>query len=327
MKKIVAILTVIATLLLTGCNNDSNRDVSDGNTSDTQSDASVSDDIIDNTSENASESNDNMQNEDVPNSNNDNELTSENESGDDGIMQSNGEIVANKFVKPALSSKLIGWGLGKETDAENRPLDAVNAQEKYAQYNVAFIGENEKKIYLTFDEGYENGYTAQILDTLKEKQVKAIFFVTYDYCKSSPELVQRMIDEGHVVGNHSYSHASFPECSEKEVREEITLLHDYVKENFNYEMSLVRFPKGEFSEKTLEIASSLGYKSVFWSFAYADWDKDSQMNPAEAYDKIANASHNGAIYLLHAVSQTNAEILNDVIDFWQDNDYEIAIFS
>ena len=225
----------------------------------------------------------------------------------------------------ALRITKVCWGIGKEKDSDNRPLDAVNANEQYGELGGVFVDNTEEKvIYLTFDEGYENGYTTQILDTLKEKCVKAAFFVTYDYCKNSPDLVQRMIDEGHIVGNHSYTHPSFPDCSAKEVEEEITLLHDYVKDNFNYEMTFFRFPKGEFSEKTLDIVKSLGYTSVFWSFAYADWDVNEQPAAAEAFETITSATHKGAVYLLHAVSKANADCLSDVLDYWANNGYRMG---
>ncbi len=214
----------------------------------------------------------------------------------------------------------IGWGLGKEKNDKNQPLDAVNAQEKYKGNDFLTT---DGKICLTFDEGYENGFTAEILDILKEKQVKAVFFVTYDYCRSSPDLVQRMIDEGHTVGNHSYTHPSFPECSENEMIEEVMVLHDYVAEKFGYEMELFRFPKGEFSEKCLATVNSLGYRAVFWSFAYNDWDTKAQPDKAEALQKIKDSTHSG-IYLLHAVSETNTAILGEIIDYWKNEGYEIG---
>ena len=235
------------------------------------------------------------------------------------------ELETKEMSSPALSAKLIGWGLGKARDKQNRPIDALNAQLKYGAFDAVFINPDaKKKLYLTFDEGYENGYTSQILDVLKEKGIKAVFFVTYDYCKDAPDLVQRMIEEGHVVGNHSYTHTSFPACSDKEVREEITYLHEYVEKNFNYTMKLIRFPKGEFSEKTLAIAQEYGYTTVFWSFAHVDWDTNDQPTAKEAFDKITAATHSGAIYLLHAVSKANADCLSDVIDYWKNNGIAVS---
>ncbi len=226
------------------------------------------------------------------------------------------------YASSYINMTKIGWGLGKEKNDKNQPLDAVSAQEKYKSYNALFLPA-DGKIMLTFDEGYENGHTAEILDTLAKKDVKAVFFVTYDYCRSSPELVQRMIDEGHTVGNHSYTHPSFPDCSESEMTDEIMALHDYVAEKFGYEMALFRFPKGEFSEKCLSVVKSLGYCPVFWSFAYNDWDVNSQPEKTGALQKIKDSTHSG-IYLLHAVSETNTEILGDIIDYWKSQGFQVG---
>lgn len=241
----------------------------------------------------------------------------------DGKITSDEAAFASSYItKAVLSDKKICWGLGKERDEKNRPIDAVKAEEKYAALGGRFLTP-DGTICLTFDEGYENGYTASILDTLKEKNVKAVFFVTYDYCKSSPELVQRMIDEGHIVGNHTWSHPSMPDCTQKEVWSEVTKLHEYVKSEFGYEMTLFRFPKGEFSERTLDDLRNLGYTSLFWSFAYADWDTSTRTDPAEALAKIEDSTHSG-IYLLHAVSETNAKILGPLIDYWQEYGYSVG---
>lgn len=219
----------------------------------------------------------------------------------------------------------VAYGMGNETDSSNRPLGAISAQKQYGGKGALFIGEEQnKRLWLTFDEGYENGYTAQILDTLKEKGVKAVFFVTYDYCEKNPELIKRMINEGHTVGNHTWSHPSLPECTPDELYSEISLLHNYVRDNFGYEMYVMRPPMGEFSERVLACAKELGYTTVLWSFAYPDWDVNNQPGKSAAYEKITSKTHNGAVYLLHAVSQTNAEILGDVIDYWKENGYAIT---
>ena len=252
---------------------------------------------------------------------------------DDGIVSSKNDkdekvtsdeaaFASSYITKTSLSEKKIGWGLGKERDSSNRPIDAVRAEEKYSSLGGRFIA-SDGTICLTFDEGYENGYTASILDTLKEKNVKAVFFVTYDYCKSAPELVRRMIDEGHTVGNHTWSHPSMPDLTQKEVWSEVTKLHEYVKNEFGYEMTLFRFPKGEFSERTLDDLHNLGYTSLFWSFAYADWDTSRHTDPAEALARIEDSTHSG-IYLLHAVSDTNAEILGPLIDYWKEQGYTVG---
>lgn len=219
----------------------------------------------------------------------------------------------------------IAYGMGNECDSQNRPLGAVDAQRRYGESGALFIGdEADKRLWLTFDEGYENGYTPQILDTLKEKNVRAVFFVTRDYCEKNPDLIRRMIDEGHTVGNHTWSHPSLPECSPDELYAEISLLHEYVSNNFDYEMYVMRPPMGEFSERVLACAKGLGYTTVLWSFAYPDWDVNKQPEKTAAYQKITSKTHNGAIYLLHAVSETNTAILADVIDYWQENGYLIT---
>ncbi len=222
-------------------------------------------------------------------------------------------------------SRKIAWGLGPAVDEHNRPSDAVSAQEKYNDLHTLFVGDAEnKRLWLTFDEGYENGCTGKILDILAKKGVKAAFFVTYDYAKDNPELIRRMIDEGHTVGNHTVSHPSLAECSESEIYDELSGLHSYIKENFNYDMYVMRPPKGEFSEKVLACARDMGYTTVLWSFAYQDWQTDRQPDPSAAYEKITSKTHNGAVYLLHAVSETNTEILESVIDYWQQNGYVIT---
>ena len=226
-------------------------------------------------------------------------------------------------VLSSLDNAKKGWGQGVNKDEYNRPTGCLQYQDLYGKYNAYFIEKQEKAIYLTFDEGYENGYTSQILDTLKEKECPAVFFVTYDYVDRNPELVQRMIDEGHVVGNHSWSHPSMPTISIDEAKDEIMKLHKYVETNFGYEMTLFRPPMGEFSERTLALTQQLGYKSVFWSYAYADWDPDNQIGTEQAFEKVTSAEHEGAIYLLHAVSKDNAEILGRVIDDMRANGYTL----
>lgn len=221
------------------------------------------------------------------------------------------------------STEKVVWGPGR---AENhqRPTDPLMLQESYGELGGQFIMSDDKFICLTFDEGYENGYTPKILDTLKDKSVKAIFFVTFDFVKDNPDLIERMIDEGHIIGNHSYRHYTMDEVSQDVATEEIMFLDKYMKENFKYRMTLFRFPKGEFSENTLALANSLGYKSIFWSFAYADWDVDNPADKDEAFKTITTNTHNGEIMLLHAVSATNAEILGDVIDEVRNQGYEFT---
>lgn len=222
----------------------------------------------------------------------------------------------------ALSTEKHGYGQGVQLDDKNRPTGALDFNANYGKYGATALREDKKNILLTFDQGYENGYTAQILDTLKEKKVKAVFFLLQDYAERNPELVQRMIDEGHIVGNHSVSHYSMPDLSVEECRQEIEGLQEYMKQNFGVTMKLFRPPMGEFSEQSLSVTKDCGLSTMLWSFAYADWDVNAQPDPAQAKEKLIGAAHEGAIYLLHSVSQTNAEVLGEVIDGIRDEGFE-----
>lgn len=234
------------------------------------------------------------------------------------------EANGNKLDVVDYSAEPVIWGPGNIKD-HARPADPEKLQNKYSEMSGQWLLPEQKTICLTFDEGYENGYTGQILDTLAEKKVKAIFFCTYDYVRDNPELVHRMINEGHVLANHSYSHYNMTEVDLETAEEEITLMHDYVEENFNYSMGYFRFPEGVFSEQTLALAAQLGYRSVFWSFAYEDWDADNPPDEAAAFDKITSSTHDGEIMLLHAVSATNANILGNVIDNIREQGYEFTV--
>ena len=222
----------------------------------------------------------------------------------------------------ALSTEKHGYGQGVQLDDKNRPTGALDFNANYGKYGATALREDKKNILLTFDQGYENGYTAQILDTLKEKKVKAVFFLLQDYAERNPELVQRMIDEGHIVGNHSVSHYSMPDLSAEECRQEIEGLQEYMKQNFGVTMKLFRPPMGEFSEQSLSVTKDCGLSTMLWSFAYADWDVNAQPDPAQAKEKLIGAAHEGAIYLLHSVSQTNAEVLGEVIEGIRDEGFE-----
>lgn len=224
----------------------------------------------------------------------------------------------------ALDGTKKGYGQGVNVDENNRPVGAIWLQDDYGKYGALYIGDESKNIYLTFDEGYENGYTEKILDVLKEKDCKGVFFVTMDYAKKNPDLINRMISEGHVVGNHSVRHLSMPTLSLEEASAEITDLHAYIKENFNYDMYLFRPPMGEFSEQTLALTQSLGYRTTLWSYAYKDYDTQNQPDISEARAKVTAAKHDGAIYLLHAVSATNTAILGDVIDDFRNAGYTVG---
>ncbi len=224
------------------------------------------------------------------------------------------EISIDYAALTQLNGTKDGWGQGIHKDALNRPTGSLEAQQKFGKYDALFIMPEEQKFYMTFDEGYENGRTGDILDILKVKNQKATFFVTYSYVRDNPALVERMIAEGHVIGNHSMKHRSMPDLSLEDARDEIVGLHRYMRDTYGIEMTVFRPPMGEYSEQTLALTQMLGYKTAFWSFAYYDYEPTDQMPPADALAKITKNIHPGALYLLHAISDTNAQILGDFID-------------
>lgn len=223
----------------------------------------------------------------------------------------------------AADNTKIGYGQGTNVDENNRPVDAVQFNSRFGDLDAFALSEDDKRIIITFDQGYENGYTAKILDTLKEKDVQAIFFLTGPYVQTEHDLVQRMINEGHILGNHGMTHASLPTLSDEDAKKEIMSLHDYVMENYGYEMQYFRCPCGEYSERALETAKNCGYKTLFWSSAYVDWNTNSQPSPAEGLKKLGDAAHGGEILLLHSVSATNAEILGQLIDDFRAKGFEV----
>lgn len=222
------------------------------------------------------------------------------------------------------SNDVVTWGPGVQMAEDGRPVACVAFQEQYSALGADFLKENEKVIYLTFDEGYENGYSDKILDVLKEKNVPAVFFVTMPYVKEQDAIMRRFVEEGHVIGSHSVTHPSggMPSLSIDDQIGEYQELHDFVKNTYQYEMYLFRPPAGIFSEQSLAVASYCGYRSAMWSFAYADWDPDKQPSHEEALSKMKGRLHNGAIYLLHAVSATNTAVLGEFIDYARSQGYE-----
>ena len=190
-------------------------------------------------------------------------------------------------------------------------------------------GHSDKKtVYLTFDEGYENGYSGKILDTLKEKGVQAIFFVTGEFVESNPDLIRRMHAEGHLIGNHTENHLTMPEQSDENFMAELNKLEKRVQAILgeDYTMSYYRPPEGWLSERDMALAQMMGYKPTFWSFAYGDYydvDNGTQEHKDYAYRRITQSLHDGEVFLLHAVSRANAEILGDVIDYIRSQGYAI----
>lgn len=224
-----------------------------------------------------------------------------------------------------LSSESHGYGQGVECDENNCPIGAKMFNDEFEEYDSYAVFSDTKGICLTFDQGYENGYTEKILDTLKEKNVRAVFFLTGDYAKRNKELVKRMIAEGHIIGNHGMKHESLPTLSPESSEEEIMSLHEFVKDEYGVEMKYLRPPCGEYSEQALAVCSKLGYKTMLWSYAYCDWNVNAQPDPASSLEKARNAAHDGAIYLLHSVSSTNAEILPQFIDDIRADGFEFCL--
>lgn len=228
----------------------------------------------------------------------------------------------NSISTSVKTNNTIGWGI-KRNDNHEQP-DVGTENRKILEENGGIcLGNKEKKyIYLTFDNGYEAGYTERMLDVLKENNVHATFFITGHYLNTQEELVKRMLEEGHLVGNHTVNHKSMPELTDEEIKKEVMSLHQSLYEKFAYEMIFLRPPKGEFNERTLQATNNLGYRTVMWSFAYEDWDEKKQPSLEEAKEKILANIHNGEIMLLHGNSKTNAEVLPEVINEIKNMGYE-----
>jgi len=218
------------------------------------------------------------------------------------------------------------WGLGFGA-AEQQPSGNSSAAE-LAQYDAYYVGDSaQKRIYLTFDCGYENGNTAAILDALKKHQVSATFFVVGHFLESAPEMVTRMLAEGHTVGNHTYHHPDMSAISSMEAfQAEMDATAAKFKEVTGQEMAMYyRPPQGKYSTENLQMAKQLGYRTFFWSLAYVDWNVDSQPSHMEAFEKLTGRIHPGAIVLLHNTSKTNGEILDELLTKWEQMGYTFGV--
>jgi peptidoglycan-N-acetylmuramic acid deacetylase len=228
----------------------------------------------------------------------------------------------------ALDSTEKSWYYLPKTNGtpSGEPQDVISLINRYDAY---YLGDTSSKvIYLTFDEGYENGYTPKILDVLKSNSVKAAFFVTKSYITSNPDLVRRMANEGHLVCNHSSTHPSMPLVALKGTAAFDKEFQDteatYKAVTGRTMTKFFRPPMGNYSELSLYYTQSLGYKTVFWSFAYRDWEVDNQPSEADAVSLLRERAHSGGIFLLHAVSKTNADILDTVLKEWKSKGYEFG---
>lgn len=238
------------------------------------------------------------------------------------IKANENKLILETSATTAISNKKIGWGIKRHDNHEQPDVGNVN-KDIIEKYNGVYLGNKDKKyIYLTFDNGYEAGYTEKILEVLKQNQVPATFFITAHYLNTESELVKRMIDEGHIIGNHTVNHKSMPDIDNETIKKEVMDLHTAIYEKFGYEMKYIRPPKGEYSERTVAYTNTLGYKTIMWSFAYDDWDEAKQGREEYGKKKIIDNVHNGEVMLLHATSKDNSNILDACIKEIKNMGYE-----
>ena len=232
-------------------------------------------------------------------------------------------LVAALFRHQAVTTG--NWGLSFRT--EGMPPVGPASQEALRKLSGAYLGDpTQKRIYLTFDAGYENGSTEKILDTLKKHNVKAAFFLVGNYIEKNADLVRRMVDEGHIVGNHTMHHYDMSKLSgETSFRKELEDLETLFRQVTGTEMKkFYRPPQGIYSEDNLKTAQKMGYKTVFWSLAYVDWHDNAQPSREEAFSKLLPRIHNGAVVLLHSTSRTNGEILDELLSKWKEMGYSFG---
>ena len=233
-----------------------------------------------------------------------------------------GEEVVPAASPAAVPASAGNWGLSFPTEGEAPVGNASQAD--LANYDAYYLGDTgQKVIYLTFDCGYENGNTMQILDALKKHNAPAAFFVVGHMIESAPDIVRRMAAEGHVVGNHTFHHPDMSAISQQDAfQKELDSLAELYRQTTGKPLSrFYRPPQGKYSEENLKQAQALGYKTVFWSLAYVDWNTDSQPTAEQAYAKLLPRIHDGAVVLLHSTSRTNAEILDELLTKWEEMGY------
>ena len=240
-----------------------------------------------------------------------------------GAFAAAAAVAVGIFAGSALETG--SWGLSFRQEGA-APIGNAGKDQLKA-YDAAYIGDTgEKVLYLTFDAGYENGCTAKILDILKAHQVPAAFFLVGNYIEKNADLVRRMASEGHTVGNHTMHHYDMSTLTDKDAfARELRALEDLYRETTGQELAkFYRPPQGIYSEENLKMARDLGYQTVFWSLAYVDWNNDSQPSREEAFAKLLPRTHNGAVVLLHSTSQTNAEILEELLTKWKEQGYRFG---
>ena len=227
--------------------------------------------------------------------------------------------------KLAVTASVTDWGLSFQSQGSAPVGNATS--DALAEYDAYYVGDtNDSVIYLTFDAGYESGDTAAILDALKKHNAPACFFVVSNYIETAPELIKRMVDEGHIVGNHTSTHPDMSKISDKTAFEkELKGVEEQFKTLTGKELpKFYRPPQGKFSEENLKQAQELGYKTIFWSLAYVDWYADNQPTSDEAFNKLIPRIHNGAIVLLHSTSSTNAQILDELLTKYEQMGYRFG---
>lgn len=232
-------------------------------------------------------------------------------------------LLGNAYAKDRIiEPESANWGLG--FGAQGQPPTGNATKDELKKYDAYYIGDtNCKVIYLTFDAGYENGYTPAILDALKKHEVKATFFLVGNYVATQPELVKRILEEGHQVANHTFSHPNMANISSKEsFQKELQKLEDAFATVTGKQMAkYYRPPQGKYSVENLKMAKELGYKTFFWSLAYVDWYNDKQPTKEQAFQKLLGRIHPGAVVLLHSTSKTNSEILDELLTKWEEMGY------
>jgi len=232
------------------------------------------------------------------------------------------KLASANEVLPVSGSAASNWGLSFQE--EGKP-PVANASASYLKdFNAYYMEDTkEKKLYLTFDCGFENGNTPAILDALKNHHAPATFFIVGNYLETSPDLVKRMVEEGHLVANHTYHHPDMSQISSKEAfSQELSKLESLYEETIGQPMEkYYRPPQGIYSESNLKLAKELGYQTFFWSLAYVDWYQDKQPTHEEAFDKLLSRIHPGAIVLLHNTSSTNGEIMDELLTKWEEMGY------
>ena len=231
----------------------------------------------------------------------------------------------NRLGAAEAAAGITDWGLSFQS--EGAPPVANASQEYLKNFDALYVGDtNQKEIYITFDAGFENGNTERILDALKKHGVKATFFLVGNYFETQPELVKRIAEEGHTIGNHTYSHPDMSKIGDiQSFQTELQKNEALYRDILGSEMpKLYRPPQGKFCEENLKMAQQLGYSTVFWGLAYVDWYTDDQPTPEQAFSKLLPRIHPGAVVLLHSTSSTNAEILDELLTKWEETGYSFG---